>query len=148
MSGDDPKMANIIDELLGFYPHERGWSRLIKALWLSLWVLPAWAGMILVLKIWAKTHWRFTRMSGDDPKKPKQEISLNVFYPHERGWSLPFRFLLSKCEVLPAWAGMILSVKILKGNFLRFTRMSGDDPIIKRNTKFNKMFYPHERGWS
>ena len=111
-------------------------------------VLPAWAGMILSSEPQLGQILCFTRMSGDDPDICSICKLSSKFYPHERGWSYKLQGHYGKLQVLPAWAGMILTVptKVQAGK--SFTRMSGDDPIIYNMANSIAKFYPHERGWS
>ena len=112
MSGDDPGIfeAHAVVDL--FYPHERGWSQAQLLIFFINNVLPAWAGMILRFFISSLLNWGFTRMSGDDPGQFIKEEDLDEFYPHERGWSYALNLGIILQPVLPAWAGMILSMHI------------------------------------
>ena len=111
-------------------------------------VLPAWAGMILRYPFFFLFSLRFTRMSGDDPNRFAVVFWKIMFYPHERGWSCYDGKNFETITVLPAWAGMILLFRFFVLGSLRFTRMSGDDPIRNAVACIDCAFYPHERGWS
>ena len=69
-------------------------------------------------------------MSGGDPGGANAIDKFKMFYPHERGWSLKIATEMKDTLVLPAWAGVILDFVHILSEFLRFTRMSGGDPII------------------
>ncbi len=127
MSGDHPYCSDLCRRRRRFYPHERGWSLAWEYQWITLEVLPAWAGMILSSMAEEIKGAGFTRMSGDDPKL-MTTIRLNPeFYPHERGWSLRTPMPPLHDGVLPAWAGMILLGVTKTSSLPGFTRMSGDD---------------------
>ena len=148
MSGDDPSLIIGTKKAIKFYPHERGWSFSVSCIGNYFRVLPAWAGMILSFIPSRSLKFSFTRMSGDDPPSSYSYEWRTRFYPHERGWSFGLDIYEYNEFVLPAWAGMILSIHRRPLFLGSFTRMSGDDPMLIKLANTAVKFYPHERGWS
>ena len=148
MSGGDPVTLAKDIGLTEFYPHERGWSWQYMLINFIFYVLPAWAGVILAMNKVVIIYLSFTRMSGGDPANNPKLTDFLEFYPHERGWSYLSSILGHHFLVLPAWAGVILTVHFLLKKRVSFTRMSGGDPVPSSKNSKQWTFYPHERGWS
>ena len=127
-SGGDPNQ--ILNTLLSkqFYPHERGWSLPSTFPWTLYPILPARAGVILVVSIYLKTFEHFTRTSGGDPEIEWWWKTNWKFYPHERGWSWCKCYGAYCCNILPARAGVILVFALSIKPSSYFTRTSGGDP--------------------
>ncbi len=107
MRGGDPVLSNGEKMRVEFYPHARGWSRLHQYSIVQAIVLPACAGVILIL-IAPSSAWScFTRMRGGDPDINAGCANNLMFYPHARGWSQITERELNGYEVLPACAGVI-----------------------------------------
>ena len=106
--GDDPSPRPSWIKTSLYYPHRRGWSWLQTRYPFLRRVLPAQAGMILLLCSLVFLLECITRTGGDDPSI--------TFYPYDI------------CEVLPAQAGMIPLKKHRPPVLIRITRTGGDDP--------------------
>ena len=126
--GDDPENGTITLRPIKFYPHTRGWSCGLCFGFKLLYILPAYAGMILGGKYENWFYRDFTRIRGDDPEAYLRNEKEKGFYPHTRGWSYILEFFDGTLVILPAYAGMIL-------RFIASTIL-----ILE--------FYPHTRGWS
>ena len=71
-------------------------------------VFPAYAGMILSAGDSKTKHLRVPRVCGDDPRKDRYDITVELVFPAYAGMIQPSRtFTLSKRTVFPAYAGMI-----------------------------------------
>ena len=53
---------------------------------------------------------------------------------------------MSREKVLPACAGVILTLTFETMDLFRFTRMRGGDPGLQIDATPEQMFYPHARG--
>ena len=126
--GDDPGEFIIVNISYQYYPHMRGWSYTDFMQADSTNILPAHAGMILnkyssVIQI---VH--ITRTCGDDPITWTRTDGTTTYYPHMRGWSR-YQFRKSSLAwILPAHAGMILSISLVTHISGNITRTCGDDP--------------------
>ena len=84
--------------------------------------------MILVLIYWIVWKFYITRTCGDDPT---------------------YTDCLEGCnKILPAHAGMILTVSPILALYRNITRTCGDDPSLNLWKVVNNEYYPHMRGWS
>ena len=111
-----------------YYPHIRGWSRtrFTKRTWLD--VLPALAGVILIVLAGWNDDSCITRTCGGDPGFQTLD--------DDGDW------------VLPAHAGVILQVSLENIEKISITRTCGGDPSTIAVNGLGGSYYPHMRGWS
>ena len=93
-----------------YYPHMRGWSYASVFPTRHSWVLPAHAGVIPALSSLSLRFCCITRTCGGDPIANLKISVIFSYYPHMRGWSSVYLLPLRETIVLPAHAGVILTL--------------------------------------
>ena len=87
VSRGDPQLVNFENGFKKCSPREQGWSFLYEKLFLSLYVLPAWAGVILKGLMKFKVFLGAPRVSGGDPEVSKVKVGARKCSSREQGWS-------------------------------------------------------------
>ena len=111
-------------------------------------VIPAHAGMILVIYQKMVFLSCYTRTRGDDPWHQTRWLDNSWLYPHTRGWSSSHKPFPNTLRVIPAHAGMILQCAVSFSSGSSYTRTRGDDPVFYLFSCHSAKLYPHTRGWS
>ena len=127
--GDDPSSVTLWSSTFLCYPHTRGWSLFLPWSSNTVDMLPAHAGMILNERRIRGCFWHVTRTRGDDPKSETMKKVEQECYPHTRGWSAPPSWTILHFPMLPAHAGMILTLFLFSKYQSYVTRTRGDDPM-------------------
>ena len=131
-----------------FPPHERGWTRPVEFDYRHENVSPARAGMDLTVRYELRKLASFPRTSGDGPSLRNSFPSIELFPPHERGWTRIAKAVSNGKPVSPARAGMDLGGGVRRGFARGFPRTSGDGPYTRIKPVQSYPFPPHERGWT
>ena len=101
------------------------------------------------ITIWTGTlPLHITRTCGDDPVLCSFFFWDSIYYPHMRGWSWLEKIRFYPEIILPAHAGMILTIWLSTHFAENITRTCGDDPESRNDTDLSYPYYPHMRGWS
>ena len=109
-----------------FSPRMRGCFRSMSASLLYGKVLPAYAGMFLAVKELLGPRLSSPRVCGDVSSFTSSRPSTSWFSPRMRGCFLKEALsAVTKC-VLPAYAGMFLSLTVSASTFLGSPRVCGD----------------------
>ena len=108
--GGDPTPSTPFFCIFKYYPHMRGWSWEDLGTFYTWEVLPAHAGVIPSNWSCQLRYTSITRTCGGDPTMLMSPSNSSRYYPHMRGWSQLLQNQLSELMVLPAHAGVILSV--------------------------------------
>ena len=106
--GGDPRHKGGYHGELKYFPHTRGWSLRTHMSWNHGCILPAYAGVIPSIALVIPQEKDTSRIRGGDPINLKDYTSIVLYFPHTRGWSLWNDFVEEACEILPAYAGVIL----------------------------------------
>ena len=126
--GGDPNGAFYIGKWPEYYPHMRGWSCVCDWIFTRNHVLPAHAGVILESLALIFLSLCITRTCGGDPKRISRFSHWTMYYPHMRGWSYAVINSQIIINVLPAHAGVILTILISITREPCITRTCGGDP--------------------
>ena len=90
--GGDPSEYRKKKSRVKFFPRMRGWSHSPLFFHLLLHILPAYAGVILVLSIISLKRIHSSRVCGGDPKKRTRTNKRRIFFPRMRGWSYSWTY--------------------------------------------------------
>ena len=148
MRGGDPYLRFWTFILFLFFPHARGWSSRKVVKLLRIMILPACAGVILNFIMIAFTLEDSSRMRGGDPANLPATGSIDVFFPHARGWSSSGKREIYESLILPACAGVIPHGSLKNVSLPDSSRMRGGDPKAAKAQESVNQFFPHARGWS
>ena len=91
---------------------------------------------------------RFPRIRGDVPWALAPGQNSSWFSPHTRGCSWWLRCARPLGCVFPAYAGMFLSVRVMRRVSSGFPRIRGDVPLGLTHPRVGTPFSPHTRGCS
>ena len=111
-------------------------------------VIPAQAGMILIILMHGPTVDRYPCTSGNDPRYRISWNGLPTLSLHKREWSQNLQELIGNVTVIPAQAGMIPQTLRGIGSQVSYPCTSGDDPNSSKPHKANFKLSLHKRGWS
>ena len=126
----------------------RGWSSNHRLIVFQGLILPAYAGVILIIPARMRILNNSSRVCGGDPRIRENYNIIHKFFPRMRGWSHLLHRIYGKEDILPAYAGVIL----LKGRIqlltLNSSRVCGGDPVPAVALATSIAFFPRMRGWS
>ena len=131
-----------------FSPHTRGCSFHLFTTIRKAPVFPAYAGMFRYRKRKKIFEGRFPRIRGDVPWALAPGQNSSWFSPHTRGCSWWLRCARPLGCVFPAYAGMFLSVRVMRRVSSGFPRIRGDVPDMGVAPGGVTVFSPHTRGCS
>ena len=146
--GDVPAELNPSVNTEEFSPHTRGCSGRIARISIQPIVFPAYAGMFRYRKRKKIFEGRFPRIRGDVPWALAPGQNSSWFSPHTRGCSWWLRCARPLGCVFPAYAGMFLSVRVMRRVSSGFPRIRGDVPLGLTHPRVGTPFSPHTRGCS
>ena len=126
--GDGPQLGDLSDEALVCSPRTRGWS-------------PPTCGP-------ANTSQAAPRARGDGPRRRSGRRRAGYCSPRTRGWSHDERWHEKRGGLLPAHAGMVLSVSVSSGWTRSAPRARGDGPRTMTLRSVTGRCSPRTRGWS
>ena len=127
--GDVPPHTPVHCYDLWFSPHTRGCSFATAPAAPERPVFPAYAGMFRYRKRKKIFEGRFPRIRGDVPWALAPGQNSSWFSPHTRGCSWWLRCARPLGCVFPAYAGMFLSVRVMRRVSSGFPRIRGDVPL-------------------
>ena len=128
--------------------HKRGWSRPLTGPSCFVCVIPAQAGMILILFLYVFLHNSYPCTSGDDPRESDVDMSKYELSLHKRGWSWDGEHWGWCYAVIPAQAGMIPDMLFYGYIESSYPCTSGDDPMSCQSIEYFQWLSLHKRGWS
>ena len=146
--GDGPWSQRTCRRMSEFPPHSRGWTAQVRGDHCYFTVSPALAGMDRFRLCSGTSRSRFPRTRGDGPSPASFSMSLSVFPPHSRGWTLRHDGRRRQGRVSPALAGMDPSPGCGSGRTGCFPRTRGDGPDSGWVCCAELGFPPHSRGWT
>ena len=126
----------------------RGWSFRWKSRDEENSVLPAHAGVILVINSLIVFTFCTSRTCGGDPETKARQDTQAMYFPHMRGWSSYIVYCPKSKTVLPAHAGVIPKYPKILIYHRSTSRTCGGDPGILSSVEIEKGYFPHMRGWS
>jgi len=129
-------------------PRVRGWSPKWETLKPNVIVVPARAGLILLIILWRDYKWRRPRACGADPDDEYLEEHPLVSSPRVRGWSAPADGRRGPTRVVPARAGLIPLAGRSGIRRVSRPRACGADPLRNRIVIWIFPSSPRVRGWS
>ena len=146
--GDGPTHASHNAPTVSFSPYSRGWSPRCCCIRQRHRIFPVFAGMVPPQGSLSGSNADFPRIRGDGPYYRLCRQKCTIFSPYSRGWSLIICLYVQVHDILPVFAGMVLSVS---GFFLSrpyFPRIRGDGPNHDNPDPQRRAFSPYSRGWS
>ena len=146
--GGDPQFQYFCPLQQQFFPRMRGWSSECVTITYKLRILPAYAGVILLLFIIFIVFENSSRVCGGDPVIKTAFNAQFEFFPRMRGWSYHIHLWSKLISILPAYAGVIpLNYHILFYSYYS-SRVCGGDPETGLMVSDLPEFFPRMRGWS
>ena len=146
--GGDPQFQYFCPLQQQFFPRMRGWSSECVTITYKLRILPAYAGVILLLFIIFIVFENSSRVCGGDPVIKTAFNAQFEFFPRMRGWSYHIHLWSKLISILPAYAGVIRSIVEYPIIVSDSSRVCGGDPIIFTFGVSSSAFFPRMRGWS
>ncbi len=146
--GDGPPGARPDGEPRGCSPRTRGWSQPGQRGVVVVAVLPAHAGMVPQGDRPRRTLRGAPRARGDGPPHGRAGPAPGRCSPRTRGWSRWLTGRASHSAVLPAHAGMVLTVPSDDFTVSGAPRARGDGPALTRAFTHVQGCSPRTRGWS
>ena len=128
--GDDPLLSRSRTAYFQFVPRMRGWSLATNLLSELFNICPAYAGMIPAKYSVEYLAYYLSRVCGDDPVILPLNIVQSEFVPRMRGWSLCNSYRKGSWRICPAYAGMILDIRMSIQLQFHLSRVCGDDPSL------------------
>ena len=129
-------------------PPTRGWSLRWAAAQLICRVVPAHAGVVLVVAVTPSGTTGRPRPRGGGPARPPARSHSALSSPPTRGWSSGGRPETGRCRVVPAHAGVVPHGPCPSSTRPSRPRPRGGGPPRPRTLTFRLGSSPPTRGWS
>ena len=146
--GGDPVPINFEMDDNRLSPRMRGWSWICQVFCRVWTVIPANAGVILIVNSTWIVPKSYPRECGGDPDKCIFQIFQTKLSPRMRGWSCIYKLFPVSTKVIPANAGVILNQVRDDMNSMCYPRECGGDPQLFDRYLFLRTLSPRMRGWS